>query len=204
MDKFINEPNLMYQQTEPFNGDTFVAKEFLKLKEKFGIKNAVELGSCVGGTTKWLGENFPNVWTIEINPTFRDICIKRTEGLTNIVSILGSTVDMLGGVLDLCNENGYNTIVFVDSHWLSHFPLVEELQIINVSSTKPCLVIHDCYVPNEPALGYDSYNGVTISYETMKPYLDEIYGEGKYSYHYNSDKESTAVKRGVIFIYPNA
>jgi hypothetical protein len=37
----------------------------------------------------------------------------------------------------------------------------------------------------------------------MKPYLDEIYGIDRYTYHYNSDAESTEVKRGIIYIYPN-
>ena len=84
MDKFIDEPNLMPMQTEPFNGDLFVCSEILKLKEKFKIRHAIELGSCVGGSAKWFGENFISVWTIEINSVFRDICLKRIEKNINL------------------------------------------------------------------------------------------------------------------------
>ena len=35
------------------------------------LQNQVECGSAVGGTTKWLSENFDKVVTIEINPEFR-------------------------------------------------------------------------------------------------------------------------------------
>jgi len=201
MDKFIGEPNLMPLQTEPFNGDTFVAAEILKLKERFKITKVIECGSCVGGTAKWLGENFDKVLTIEVNDVFRNICIKRIEGLSNVDSILCDTLNILPVLLRDCDNH---LLINIDDHWGASFPLIDELKIIKESGLKPVLFVHDCRVPSEPKLGYDTWNGIEISYETMKPYLDEIYGKGKYSYHYNSDKESTEIKRGVIYIYPNA
>lgn len=203
MDKFIGEPNLMPLQTEPFNGDKFICNELIKLRDKFNIKYAIELGGCVGGNAKWFGENFKDVWTVEINPVFRDICLKRIKENKNVCSLLGSTVDLLEGLLDICIENGETPLIFIDSHWESYFPLFDELKIIGNSSLKPIILIHDCKVPNEPNLGFDKWNGIEISYETVKPYLDEIYGEKGYTYYYNSDKESTEIKRGVIYILPN-
>lgn len=197
----VDEPVLMPKQDQPFNGDHFVAEEFLKLKEKFKVDRAIELGTCVGGTTKWLGENFDVVQTIEINGTFQDFAKQRCNRLTNIDFYLGSTVDKLAEVL-AC-EGWKSELIFIDSHW-NTLPIFDELKIIKASGLKPVIAIHDFLVPNEPKLGFDSYEGVDISFVNIKSYIDDIYGEDGYDYHYNTDATSTEIKRGLIFIYPKA
>ena len=194
-----NESILMPRQASPLNGDTYACVEFLKLKEKFNIKNLVELGSCVFGSTKWFGENFENVLTVEINAEFRNIGLKRVSGAKNITSYLGDSICMLPTMLKDCDNR---TIIFIDSHWYNHFPLFDELKLIKDSKLNPVIIVHDCLVPNESKLGYDSYEGVDISYATMKPYLDDIYGVDGYRFHYNTAAESTIVKRGIFFCYP--
>lgn len=191
-----NEPILMPYQAEALNGDTYACNEFLALRDKFKIKTVVELGSCVFGSTKWFADNFEKVITVEINETFRQIGLQRAGERSNIISHLGDSIQKLPEMLVACDDN---TIIFIDSHWQT-LPLLEELQIIKISGLKPCIVVHDCYVPNQPELGYDEYAGVTISLETMKPYLDDIYGD--YEYHYNTTETATDVKRGIIYIYP--
>jgi len=193
-----DEPVLMPYQSKPLNNDHFACAEFLKLRDKFNVKTLMELGSCVFGSTKFFAENFEKVITVEINEVFRNIGLKRTEGLKNITSLIGDSVTKLPEILSMCDNR---TIIFIDSHWQT-LPLMDELILIKKSGLIPCIVVHDCLVPNEPKLGYDSYEGVDISYATMKPYLDDIYGADRYEYHYNTDAESTDVKRGIIYIYP--
>ena len=193
-----NEKILMPRQASPLNGDTFACEEFLKIRDNYNINTIVELGSCVFGSTKWFSKEFKNVITIEINEEFRNIGLERTKDCTNIESLLGNTVELLPSCLEKCNDE---TIIFIDSHWQT-LPLFDELKIIKESGIKPCIVVHDCLVPGQPNLGYDSYEGVDISYETMKPYLDAIYGKGDYHYYYNTDETSTEVKRGIIYIMP--
>lgn len=190
------EPKLMPRQGESFNGDHYICEEFLKLKEKFNIKTAIELGSCVGGTTKWLGENFDEVITIEINATFRNFCLERTKHLKNVTSLLGDTVEILPTILKHCDDH---TIIFVDSHWLNHFPLLDELRIIAESGIKPVIVIHDFKVPDTD-LGFDSYGGQDIDMPYIIPSLQNIYGKGKWEAHYNSIAEGA--QRGVCYCYP--
>jgi hypothetical protein len=193
-----DEPILMPFQAQPLNSDKFACAEFLKLKEKFNVKKILELGSCVFGSTKFFAENFEEVVTVEINDVFRNIGLKRAEGLNNITSLLGDSVSMLPTMLGMCDDRA---IIFIDTHWMT-LPLIDELKLIKESGLIPIIIVHDCLVPNEPNLGYDSYEGVDISYATMKPYLDSIYGEDGYDYHYNTDAESTIVKRGLIYVYP--
>lgn len=190
------EKYIMPDQDKAFNGDEFACRKFLELKEKFNITKAVELGSAVGGTAKWLGENFSEVVTIEINPEFRDVCIQRVEGLYNITCLLGSTVDLLGEVLKNCDDN---TILHIDSHWGSYNPLLRELDIIKESGVKPVIEIHDFKVPNHPELGYDTYGGQDYEWNWIEKNIDAIYGKKGYVVEYNS--EATGAKRGMIFIY---
>jgi hypothetical protein len=191
-----NEPILMPYQAHPLNGDHFACSEFLALRDKFGIKTLVELGSCVFGSTNWFADHFEKVITVEINEAFRQIGLQRAEGKKNIISYLGDSIQMLPTMLSECDDK---TLIFIDSHWQT-LPLIDELKIIKQSGIKPCIIVHDCFVPNEPYLGYDEYQGVTISLETMKPYLDDIYGS--FSYHYNTSATATEVQRGIIYIYP--
>lgn len=193
-----NEPILMPYQGLPLNGDTYALKEFLNLKDKYKITTVVELGSCVFGSTKWFAENFEKVITVEINSDFRNIGLQRANGLNNIVSYLGDSVNMLGRMLSECDDK---TLIFIDSHWQT-LPLFDELKIIKQSGIKPCIVVHDCYVPNELELGYDEYDGVAISLSSMQSCIDDIYGKYGYDYHYNSNATATEVKRGIIYIYP--
>lgn len=192
-----NEPILMPYQAQALNGDHYACKEFLKLRDMCNIKTLVELGSCVFGSTKWFAENFEKVITVEINEQFRQIGLQRAAACTNIVSYLGDSVDKLPIMLEDCDDK---TLIFIDSHW-QELPLFDELKIIKKSGLKPCIVVHDCYVPNEE-LGFDEYLGVQIGYETMKPYFDDIYGVGGYNFYYNTAETATDVKRGIIYIYP--
>jgi len=192
-----NEKRIMPFQELPFNGDHFICKEFIKLRDKFQSKTAIELGTATGGTAKWLGENFHFVHTIEIRPDFLEIAKQRCSGLDNILFYEGSTIKWLPEILTICKDV---PIIFIDSHWQNHFPLYDELKIIKESGLKPIIAIHDCLVPDNPELGYDSYNSLPICHTNMKNYLDDIYGEGKYFHYYNS--QYTEIKRGIIYVTP--
>lgn len=195
------ETRLMPNQDKPFNADTFVAEQFLELRDRFKIETIVELGVAVGGSTKWMANHFENVHAIEINESFLNIAKQRCEGTTRMPQFyLGSTVDLLADVLAKCTGP---VMIFIDSHW-SELPLFDELHIIETSGLKPVIAIHDFKVPNERGLGFDSYNNVDISFENIKSFLDRIYGLDGYDYHYNTEQTSTEVKRGVIYIYPKS
>lgn len=194
-----NEINLMPHQWEEFNGDYYICKNFLKLREKFNISHAVELGTCLGSTSLWLGKNFTKVDTIEINVDFGQIAKERfiEANLHNISLHIGNTTD----ILPLISIEG-NSIIFIDSHWYDVCPMLEELKIIAHKGIKPVIAIHDFLVPNEPNLGYDTIHGQAFSIEWIRPYLETIYGINGFEYYYNSDAESTDIKRGIIYITP--
>ena len=193
-----NEINLMTHQLEEFNGDYHISKNFLKLREKFNITHAVELGTCLGSTSIWLGKNFTKVDTIEINVDFGQIAKERfiEANLHNISLHIGNTTD----ILPLISIDD-NSIIFIDSHWYDVCPMIEELTIIALKGIKPVIAIHDFYVPEEN-LGYDEIHGQPFTKEWISEYIINIYGENGYDFYYNSDEESTDIKRGIIYITP--
>ena len=62
----MNEPLLMQNQEGALNQDIYAQKEFINLKNKFGLKYAIETGTCLGYTTDFLCDNYEKVHTIEI------------------------------------------------------------------------------------------------------------------------------------------
>ncbi len=194
-----NQIQLMPHQWEEFNGDYFISQNFIKLKEQFNLTHAVELGTCLGSTAIWLGKNFTKVDTIEINQDFGNIAKERIieAALDNVSIHIGNTTD----ILPLISIED-NSIIFIDSHWYDVCPMLEELTIIADKGIKPVIAIHDFLVPNEHSLGYDSIHNQSFNIEWITPYINAIYGEEGYNYYYNSDLESTEIKRGIIYITP--
>lgn len=194
--------NLMPFQEEPFNGDKFIAEEFVTLRDYYDIDNAVETGSCLYPTTLWLSQHFKNVFTIEINEVYSNYGKHRIENTTNVHAELGESVPFL-------YELGYEkrlpgrTIFFLDAHWGEVCPLQGELQAIAGMGLPlpPVIAIHDFFTGN-PELGFDSYQGQAFTYEWIKPLVEQIataYND-QYTHYFNEKAEGA--KRGIIYITP--
>lgn len=196
--KLMKEPLLMQNQEGAFNQDSFIEKEFIKLRDKFGLKNCIELGTCLGYTTQWLAKQFQTVRTVEINEEFLNLArTNRLNGIGNVQTYLGDSTKRLKEML---TGFGDDTLIFIDSHWGAVAPAPKELEIIAKKGIKPVIVIHDFKVPNHPELGFDLHDEKPFNYNWLKPYFQKIYGKNGYGYHYN--KEAEGAKRGVIFVYP--
>lgn len=185
--------------TAPFNCDTYMEKEFLKLKENYHIANVIETGTYKGVTTKWLAKNFDHVFSIEIMRKYFEEASLNLKGLDNVKLINSDSRKALPSILDRLKGN---TLIFIDSHWYEN-PLLPELEIIAESKMRPCICIHDMKNPEDPTMGYDTYPDQGIVYELawLKPHLDIIYGENKYSYYFN--KVAEGARRGALFCVPN-
>lgn len=192
-------PLLFQNQDKPFAGDTFMERDFLALRDRFEISLVVETGACYGSTTRWLAEHFKSVMSVEINPTLRDIAISRLDGLDNVGIGLGSSSDLMAGMLNAIGPNE-NVLCFLDAHFDKHCPLIDELKAIADSGIKPVIAVHDMFVPGRPDLGYDTWNGKRFTFEWLKPHLERIYAGGPWGHHFNN--EATGAKRGCLYCYP--
>lgn len=197
----MNLPVLMPFQMVAMNGDDFITKEMVRLKELFNIKVAIECGTCFGSTALWMAKNFETVLTIEINKKYLDVAIERAEneGIENIKFYLGDTKEVLP---DILSNQINNVLILADAHWNEQCPLLNELKAIADHGIKPCIVIHDMKNPDDPRFGFDTYNGQEFTYEWVKPSLDLIYGEHGYLYYFNTGFKQESAQRGVLFVHP--
>jgi len=195
-------PNLMPHQMDPFNGDHFIEKEILQLRDRFGINTAIETGTCFGSTTKFLARHFQKVFSIEINTAYLEIARILIGDLQNVQTFQGASELVLGEIISAKISDTDRLLFFLDAHWDTHCPLPDELRIIAEHKLKPVIVIHDFQVPGQPGLAFDSYSGQPFTFDWLKDRFDAIYGEEGYGYYYNSEEESTEIRVGIIYIFP--
>lgn len=193
---------LMAHQWLAFNGDHHIVDEFLNLKSRFGITTAVETGTCLASTTIFLSTVFDRVITIEANMEYLNIAHKRLrdENCNNVKTEFGDSGEVLYPIL-VEERVDDKTIFFLDAHWNDRCPLKQELEAIHFAGIKPVIAIHDFKVPNDPKLGFDSYNGQDFEIDWIKEELDLIYGKDQWIYYYNSLEFSDGAKRGIIYIH---
>jgi predicted O-methyltransferase YrrM len=181
--------------------DNYVYREFQNLISRFNIKKIIETGTYYGWSSMKLAEFGLDVITIESSQENYSIAIDNftKSNLKNIKAIFGSSPDVLKEIL---TEDDTNTILFLDAHWYEYWPIHDELKVCIDKKIKPVIVIHDFFVPDtngNAKFGFDKYGEQSLDLNYIKSFLDQIYGEGKYGYHYNT--ESDNVGQGVIYIY---
>lgn len=189
----------MQGEGAPFNGDTLLEQEFLRLKDEYKITTVIETGTYHGDTTKWLADNFDYVDTIEVNATYQKIAQAKLGPRANITHWTGSSADILIKVLEESPNN--NLLVFLDAHWWKN-PVLRELDQIAHSGLKPILVIHDFMNPNDLTMGYDTYpdQGVIYEWKWVEDKINKIYGSSGYIKYHN--EQAVGARRGALFIIP--
>lgn len=176
----------------PFEGDTFIPIEILKLKKRFGINTVLETGSQYGSTLEWFNKEFTYAMGCEPNKDFYDYAKDKNLQVSNEDSISFLTNY---GKAKFWKPN---PLFYIDSHWHdTPCPLKDELKLIAGLKINPVICIHDFKVPGKD-FGFDTYD-YELCYEEIEPYLKDIYPEG-FDYHYNT--EANGANRGIIFIYP--
>lgn len=208
---------------EPFNGDSFLMKEFEKIVKKFRIKNIVETGTFMGDTTKEFSKMVDNVYTIESNREFYVSAKHNLNNAKNVKVFFGSSPLILNRILLTLKGN---TLFFLDAHWGNYWPILDELKEISKipSLRNSVIVIHDFYVPDKD-FGFDSYyysnsnlelflkkaigfigkifkmkliEKQKLDYDFIRNSIHRI--NPSFKYYYNSKVEGA--RRGVIFIHP--
>jgi hypothetical protein len=198
----MTAPLLMPFQDLPFNGDNFACREFLKLKEKFNLTTAVETGSCLYSTSKFFGENFGTVHTIELSEEYSRHGIHKVADMPNVHTYIGDSVQNLHHLTNIISQND-RVIYFLDAHWGENCPLLAELDALTKVKTilPPIIAIHDFYTGDE-RLGWDEYNGQRFDYSWIEPKikaLEQAHNCG-YSHYYNTEAENGM--RGIIYLTP--
>jgi hypothetical protein len=189
-------------QDLPFNGDAFVCKEFLKIKEQLDITVSVETGSCMYSTTQWMGQNFNRVHTVELNADYAKHGAHKVADMQNVYPEINDSVLFLKELMGRLDKKD-RVIYFLDAHWGNHCPLIDELNVLTLSPTElpPVIVIHDWYTGDD-RLGWDEYNGQRFEYSWIEPKIKDLENAHGcvYTHYFNTESENGM--RGLIYLIP--
>lgn len=142
----------------PFNGQRQRQKMVSELVDKLAIGAIVETGTFRGTTTAF----FPTlcsgpVFTIEADKRLYGYSRARLFGLSNVVTMLA---DSRTGLRRLAGEkrlNGRRVLFYLDAHWASDLPLIEEINIVFNNFSDSVVLIDDFKVPHDAGYGFDDF-----------------------------------------------
>lgn len=164
-----------------FNIAPEITPVFSFLAKQYKIETAVETGTCQGNTTIALARLIDKVHTIEIVEDQYCKAKNKLKQISNIICHLGSSEKVLKDLLpSLSNQR---VLFYLDAHWESYWPLLDELEEISSTHRDNCIIIIDDFkVPGRRDIYYDAYGGAECSIEYIKKQLDKVFTD--YTYHY--------------------
>lgn len=180
-----------------FNGDNLLEDRITKLIKDKRVALVVETGTYHGVTTELFAKVAPQVMTVEVNPTYRELALTRLKAYRNVDSRLGNSPDVIQRMS--LPETG-QTLFFLDAHWGHYWPLLDELRQIKLRDLKPLILIHDFKVPDHPELGYDVYGSNSCEWDYVRELVVDIYGVDRFVLTYPTEAKGSC--RGWVLIEP--
>ena len=175
--------------------DKFLVDEIIRLRDKWNVSAFIETGTHVGASAAIAAKLFEVVFTCEDHNWYASQAQEALKNIENVHFSKCKSPDLLRSLKD----DRY--IVFLDAHGPHDFPLVQELEALESYKTKPIIIIHDFYVPDENGRAkfqFDTWQGWPINLELVLPLLDKIYGVGGYTFYFLPEQEIS----GAIYIEP--
>jgi hypothetical protein len=121
----------------------------------------VETGTYRGTTTEWMAAFQVPIFTCEISEENFSFAQARLLPIPNVNVTLGDSREFLRCLMKgplLLNAQQETIIFYLDAHWNSDLPLVEEIDTIFDFCPRAVAVIDDFEVPGDPGYGFDSYD----------------------------------------------
>ncbi|MBX7066653.1 MAG: class I SAM-dependent methyltransferase [Parachlamydiales bacterium] len=170
-----------------FNGAPEIGTYVSHLRDLYHLEGAVETGTYQGGTAFYFSEYFDQVDTIEIEENLFLIASIYFFNHPNVRCHLGSSEQVLAEILPEMKDK--RLLFYLDAHWGSYCPLLDELKVIGQTHRDNCIVmIDDFKVPDRPEIPFDKYGKYDFDYDYIKDSLDAVFSE--YTYFYLIPKNS--------------
>jgi hypothetical protein len=180
-----------------FNSDPIVEREIKRIKEIFNIKCAIETGTYNGETTKFLGEIFENVYSVELSDHHFNVSSRNCSNYKNVKIYKDSSEKFLSKILPTIKDEFDTFLFYLDAHWDNYWPLKDEIKEISLHlRNRAIIVIDDFFVPNRN-FQYDSYHNIRCDLSYVKEELDLCYDSFIY-YYLNKSERNLPIRDGSI------
>lgn len=164
-----------------FNSAPELFPFFAALKRDYQIDTVIETGTFLGATTAGFSLLFNEVHTIEIIPDTYNAAKFNLAKFENIKCYQGSSPIVLREILPTLK--GKRILFYLDAHWESYWPLLDEiLEIAKTHENNCIIVIDDFKVPGRGDIPYDTLGPYECSHEYVATNLNKVFSD--YSYHY--------------------
>jgi len=173
----------------PFNCASEMSTFFTYIEEEYNIRTVIETGTFKANTTVFFASTFDTVHTVEVNPEFYAESKQTLQQFPNVQCHLGSSPIILRKILpSLANER---VLFYLDAHWYTDWPLLDELREIRRTHKNNCIIVIDDFkVPGRNDIPYDTHMGNDYSFEYVQKHLHRIFNE--YTVHYLIPKDVNA------------
>jgi hypothetical protein len=151
-----------------FNSDPHRARIAEVIADRTTCRTAIETGTFLGETTRWLAQHYERVVTIEAHPAFATFARFRIENQPNIELIRGDSAVKFGDALKSITGAVF---VYLDAHWGS-LPIVAELAALD-RRTDYCCMIDDFEIEGTK-FGFDEYGGTRIGVELLRRFAPSV------------------------------
>lgn len=179
-----------------FKDDNFILLDTLRLKKIFDYDIIVETGTYRGDSLRILKTIFKKVYTCEVSKELYNE-VQAETGLVdeNVIHILGNSPDCLKEWFKEINHDKF--YLYLDAHWDSYWPLLDELEQVIDFKYKPVIIIHD--FDTENGFAYDTWGNHPLNWDYVKDKITKIYGEDGFKTYYNLE---SGINRGCAYFYP--
>lgn len=180
--------------------DPIAFSQWLKLRDKFGVRELIETGTYHGTGAAFYAHYFERVDSCEKNAEAYALARNRTAHIKNLYLYNQSSPAFLFDYKTwymTCNRQD-TVLFFLDAHWANDWPILEELKALK--DLPNCVVIiHDFKVEG---LGYISRDGQPLDLDFVRRDLKTI--NPGFSLYTNSREWTALYTRDEILKHPAA
>lgn len=151
------------------NGDRNRARIVEAVAARTTCQVAIETGTFLGETARWLAKLYKRVVTLESHPGFATFARLRIENCGNVDLEMGDSATKFGQILASVDGAFF---AYLDAHWGSELPLGAELAVLDKRSAYVCM-IDDFQIPGTE-FRYDVYNGISIGPDLIRRFAPSI------------------------------
>lgn len=185
----------------PFNGQAGRQRLMAEILKRLDFSLVVETGTFHGTSTRALldlSEPTTEIVSVEIDRRHHVYSWLRFLGSTRCTLVYGDSVDVLRMLLKDTSRTRVPTLFYLDAHWGSEVPLVQEVRIITYGWSDFVVIIDDFRVPHDPGYGFDSYPGFgDLSLDAIP---EDVLADVQTFWPSISSADETGARRGSVIL----